>query len=85
MMMNVTVQIPMTLLREAVEKQIEVDCERCQAVFDLFPYGYVDGEWRLDWVCGTNQGIGSDTGWGVGFTCKKDCKIRVPIIKRIKK
>jgi hypothetical protein len=84
-MMNVTVQIPMTLLREAVEKQKEVDCERCQAYFDLFPEGYDVVGWRINWVCGTNQGIGSDTGYGVGFHCSKDCKIRVPIIKRIKK
>jgi hypothetical protein len=84
--MNVTVQPPMTLLREAVEKQKEVDCERFQAVFDLFPPGYIrEGEWRLSLVCGTNQGIGSDNGYGVGFHCSKDCKIRIPIIKRIKK
>ena len=81
--MNICVQIPMKLLREAVEKQKVVDCERCQAYFDQFPTGYISDPsgWRLGWCCGTNSGIGSDTGYGVGFTCSKDCKIRIPLHK----
>jgi hypothetical protein len=81
MIMNVTVQPPMHLLREAVNKQIEVDCERCQAVFDLFPPGYIQDQsgWRLEFVCGTNHGIGSETGYGVGFHCTPNCKHRIPL------
>jgi hypothetical protein len=84
MMMNVIVQPPMKLLREAVEKQTEVDCQRFQAVLDLFPHGYTDDpcDWRLSFVCGTNCGIGSDNGYGVGFHCSKNCKIRIPLNKK---
>ena len=81
MIMNLTVQPPMNLLREAVDKQIQVDCERCQAVFDLFPPGYIKDEsgWRLQFVCGTNHGIGSDTGYGISMPCSEKCKLRIPL------
>jgi len=81
MIMNATFQPPMKLLREAVDKQIEVDCERLQAFFDLFPHGYIndDCDWRLGFVCGTNCGIGSDNGYGIGFHCAKNCKLRIPL------
>lgn len=84
MLMNLTVQPPMKLLREAVEKQIEVDCQRFQAILDLFPHGYTTDpyDWRLDFVCGTNQGAGSDNGYGVGFHCSKNCILRIPLNKK---
>lgn len=78
MLMNVVVQIPMYLIRQASEGQTEVDCVRKQAVFDLFPEGY-DVAWKLGWVCGTNSGCGSDDGFGVGHSCSKKCGLRIPL------
>jgi len=75
MLMDVVVEIPMDLLVEAVKEYLEVECKRKQAVFDLFPNGY----WRLGFVCGTNRGEGSDNGYGVGHSCSKDCKLRIPL------
>jgi len=75
MMMDVVVEIPMPLVIEASETAKKIDCLRKQAVFDLFP----NGQWRINWVCGTNRGIGSDNGYGVGHTCKKNCRFRIPI------
>lgn len=78
MLMNVVVQVPMNLIQEAAEMQKKVNCVRKQAVFDLFPEGY-DVSWKLDWVCGTNSGCGSDNGFGVGHTCSKKCELRIPL------
>ena len=77
MLMDLVVEIPMDLIREAAEISKKVGCKRKQAVFNLFP----DGVWRLGFVCGTNRGIGSDNGYGVGHTCEEKCKLRIPFSK----
>ena len=75
MMMNATFQPPMALVREAAETQEKSDCVRKQAVFELFP----DGEWWVYYHCGTNEGLGSDNGYGVGHDCSKKCILRIPM------
>ena len=76
MMMELVVQIPMKLIHEASEVYKKTGCLRKQAVFNLFP-GSI---WRLDWVCGTNQGIGSDNGYGVGHHCSEECDLRIHLL-----
>ena len=73
MMMNLSVEIPRELIIEATTEMNKIPCKRKQPVFDLYP----SGEWVLDWCCGTNSGIGSDNGYGVGHVCKTGCALRI--------
>ena len=76
MLMNVIVQPPRQMIVQAFYEMQKIPCLRKQPVFDLWP----DGTWRLQWVCGTNQGIGSDNGYGVGHICNKKCALRIDIM-----
>lgn len=73
MMMDVVVEVPRELIIEAYKEMQKIPCKRKQPVFDLFP----NGKWRLNWVCGTNRGIGSDNGYGVGHVCQENCDLRI--------
>lgn len=73
--MNLVVQPPMDLIADAANIRKQTDCIRKQVTFELFP----GDEWRISWVCGTNSGIGSDNGYGVGHHCCKSCKLRIPL------
>ena len=75
MLMDLVVEIPQKLLIEAVKEIVKAGCKRKQPVFNLFP----NGVWKLDFVCGTNRGVGSDNGYGVGHVCSEDCDLRIPL------
>lgn len=73
MMMHCVVEIPRDVVFKAAEEMNKIPCLRKQPVFDLFPGDY----WRANFCCGTNMGIGSDNGYGVGHVCEKNCKLRI--------
>jgi hypothetical protein len=71
---DIMVEPDRRLFFDAVEEMNKIPCIRKQPIFTLEPHKY---GWELDFVCGTNRGNGSDNGYGIGHTCKTNCKLRI--------
>lgn len=72
--MDVSVTIDGDVLDNAVKEKNSFNCKRRKVRFDL-----QNGEWRYHLSCG-----GYGNGYGVGFSCKEACDLRITDLTKCK-
>ncbi len=74
MLMDIQVKIPQEEILKASDEFNKFKCLRKEVNFSL-----MDGSWRANFTCGAYG-----NGYGVGFSCKDECPLRITDLSKCK-